>query len=192
MAVSDAVPGVPPFSPHTAEPTSSAGLLRPLAHLLDELGRLVARLSDEQFTRRDAAGVRGSIGGHLRHVLDHIATLVGAADSAEICYDQRARGTAVESSRAAAAEQISTLAGGLSRIAARSAHAPLRLSARLTPDGAMENLPTSLAREIAFVQSHTIHHNALIAALARVQGVELDDDFGFAPATLAYQRENGA
>ncbi len=191
MALSDAVQVVPPPDPNLAETTTSAGLLRPLAHLLDELGHLVARLSDEQFTRRDAGGVRGSIGGHLRHVLDHIATLVGAADSADICYDHRARGTAVESSRAAAAERIATLATGLARIASRSAHAPLRLSARLTPDGAMENMPTSLAREIAFVQSHTIHHNALIAALARVQGVELDDDFGFAPATLAYQRASG-
>jgi uncharacterized damage-inducible protein DinB len=45
---------------------------------------------------------------------------------------------------------------------------------------------TSVGRELAFVLSHTIHHNALIGVMAMLLGAPLPDRFGYAPSTIAH------
>jgi hypothetical protein len=47
---------------------------------------------------------------------------------------------------------------------------------------------SSVSRELQFLLSHTVHHYALIAMTLRAAGVELDEELGVAPSTLAYQR----
>jgi uncharacterized damage-inducible protein DinB len=42
---------------------------------------------------------------------------------------------------------------------------------------------STLARELAFVVHHTIHHQAMIAVLFACQGHTVADSFGLAPAT---------
>jgi hypothetical protein len=43
-----------------------------------------------------------------------------------------------------------------------------------------------VTRELQFLASHTVHHYALIAHLARDRGVGVAPEFGVAPATLDY------
>jgi hypothetical protein len=43
-----------------------------------------------------------------------------------------------------------------------------------------------VGRELAFVLSHTVHHNALIAVMALTLGVSIPDRFGYAPSTIAH------
>jgi hypothetical protein len=45
---------------------------------------------------------------------------------------------------------------------------------------------TTLGRELAFVLSHTVHHNALIDVIAKTLGVLVPDRFGYAPSTIAH------
>ena len=45
---------------------------------------------------------------------------------------------------------------------------------------------STIALELRFLASHTVHHYALIASLARDLGIEPGDQFGVAPATLEY------
>jgi hypothetical protein len=49
-------------------------------------------------------------------------------------------------------------------------------------------VPTSLGRELLFLESHTVHHMALLADYVRGLGVVLDANFGKAPATIAFER----
>jgi uncharacterized damage-inducible protein DinB len=56
----------------------------------------------------------------------------------------------------------------------------------LTATGPTVDVQTSLWRELTFVLSHTIHHNAVIAAMARTLGAVVPEAFGYAPATLSY------
>ena len=48
-------------------------------------------------------------------------------------------------------------------------------------------MPSSVARELQAVRSHTIHHFALIAMTLRAWGIEVDSTFGVAPSTLRYR-----
>ena len=99
-----------------------------------------------------AREVSGSVGGHVRHCLDHVAALVRGL--VERSHRLRRARAAVESRR----EERSTECGG-PRMPARDC--------RHTPDmpvwvdvGGPDFAPSTLARELAFVSSHTIHHFA--------------------------------
>ncbi len=52
--------------------------------------------------------------------------------------------------------------------------------------GVPVQVETTVGRELAFVLSHTIHHNALIGVMAAMLGVPVPDRFGYAPSTLVH------
>jgi hypothetical protein len=42
---------------------------------------------------------------------------------------------------------------------------------------------------LAFVLSHTIHHNAIIGVMANTLDIPLPARFGYAPSTIAHQEK---
>ncbi|MEQ1765522.1 MAG: hypothetical protein ABL984_20505, partial [Pyrinomonadaceae bacterium] len=53
-------------------------------------------------------------------------------------------------------------------------------------------LPSSVAREVEFVHSHTVHHHALIAEKLARCGIKITTDFGVAPSTLKHWARKAA
>jgi len=51
---------------------------------------------------------------------------------------------------------------------------------------------SSVLRELDFLQSHTVHHYSLIAMLLRLHEIDPGEDFGVAPSTLKYWKEEAA
>ena len=47
---------------------------------------------------------------------------------------------------------------------------------------------SSLSRELQFLLSHLVHHQALVAVMLRVYGFVPTEEFGVAPATLENRR----
>jgi hypothetical protein len=47
---------------------------------------------------------------------------------------------------------------------------------------------STVARELQFLLSHTIHHYALIALVLRLQGFTTGEEFGVNPSTLRHWR----
>ena len=47
---------------------------------------------------------------------------------------------------------------------------------------------STVDRELMGLITHSIHHLAIVALLAKPLGVELDGDFGKAPSTILYER----
>lgn len=160
--------------------------LSALAAVLRQLRALVASLSEAEYTRDGSAVVAGTIGGHVRHCLDHVSALLAGVATGAIDYDARERGTAVETRPASAVALLDEQLAALAACPAAALARPLSLRVCVTRDGAPHAFATTVGREIAFVHSHTIHHHAIIAALARALGAAVPRDFGYAPATLAY------
>jgi uncharacterized damage-inducible protein DinB len=158
-----------------------------LLAVLRQLGRLLKDLTDAQYEMKPVGVVSSSIGGHVRHNLDHIDALLSGLDSGLIDYDARERGTEVERSRHAALAALRRQEEQLLSICWPLQWQSLRLSALVTPDGERVNVETSLDRELSFVLSHTIHHNALIGVMAKLLGVRVAATFGYAPSTLAHR-----
>lgn len=152
---------------------------------LDDLAAIVMSLDDETYVARPIADVSGSIGEHVRHCLDHISALVAANAARPLSYDHRERGTSVEREPAEALRSIMRLKSVLARWGDRAIDDPICVVAMLTPAGETVTGWSTLARELAFVNSHTIHHQAMIAVLLSLAGLDVPDRLGLAPATPA-------
>lgn len=158
----------------------------PLVALLAELATVIGQLSDAQYAQKPVGVMPSSIGGHVRHCLDHVAALLAARVTGSLDYDQRQRGTTIEFDRAAAITAIESFMDVLRSWTDRDMESPLRLSVLLTSDGEPISVATTLGRELAFTLSHTIHHNAIVGAMVKTLGGALPERFGYAPATLQH------
>lgn len=179
-----------------AFPVASADLrsrmLTPLVELLSQLGQVVERLDDAQYVRKPVGVIESSVGGHLRHCLDHVRSLLAAIETGHLDYDRRERGTAVESSRARAMEEIESLAGALDGLGDETLGRWLAVSVTMSSGDEPTEVPSSVGRELAYVLSHTIHHNALVSAMVRTLGGWLPERFGYAPSTVKHIEKSEA
>lgn len=162
----------------------------PIREQLEHLAGVIRGLDDSAYGRIPSEG-GGSIGAHVRHCLDHVEALLGGAAGGRLDYDRRSRGSLVEARRDAALETIERLDRGLAALEAADLARPLAVVSLLAAESPPAEMTSTLGREIAYVASHTTHHNALIGWLARAAGQRVPDGFGYAAATLAWLREAG-
>jgi uncharacterized damage-inducible protein DinB len=160
-----------------------AAPVQPLLELLHDMGRMIERLDDDAYTTPAPGRTSGGVGGHVRHCLDHVSALVHATRTGVCEYDRRHRGTEVETRREAAVQRIVELCAGLLAVDHSVLDDPVLVETQIDPRGAMTLTCSSMGREVAFVISHTIHHNAIVAQLLRARGEAVGERFGLAPAT---------
>lgn len=162
-----------------------------LVALLMQLREALRTLSSQQYARTPLAPFAGSVGPQVRHTLDHLLTLVEGIRSGALDYDRRERGTRVETERECALEQIDTLIAEIGRLSGVDPLRPLRVALNdATPEAATQWVDSCAAREVAFIESHTVHHMALLAAMLRTLGVEPPAEFGYARSTLRFSRQS--
>lgn len=172
----------------SASCTHEPAAVRPLAALLYQLFDLIESLTDEEYTRKPVGVVESSIGGHVRHNLDHIRALLRGLPTGRVCYDHRDRDTDVERDRGAALDAILHLERALLEFSWSEGPQLITLSALVAPDLPPVLTLTSAERELAFVVSHTIHHNALIRVMVKLIGADVPAEFGYAPSTIAHRK----
>ncbi|MEX0774230.1 MAG: DinB family protein [Phycisphaeraceae bacterium] len=168
----------------------AAATIVPLLSLLDELAVVLRGLDHAQYVCRPVAPMTGSVGGHVRHSLDHLRAWASAGAMGRIDYEKRQRDTAVEHDRQAALAEIALLRAAVAAMATADLAMPVRVTVMMGSDQPPLELMSSLGREAAFVLSHTIHHNAIIGAMVRSLGGLTPATFGYAPSTLAYLKQS--
>ncbi|MBL9203120.1 MAG: DinB family protein [Opitutaceae bacterium] len=150
---------------------------------------LLPRLGDERFAARHPLCFNASIGGHVRHILEHYQRFLTGLGDGEVDYEKRARDPLVEASAGYALGQLEAAADRLAGLAPALGNRSLHVCAETAPGIATA---TTVLRELEFLLSHTIHHYALVAVMARLQGCEPDPAFGVAPSTLRFQQRESA
>jgi hypothetical protein len=168
-----------------AEPTATAALAHVIA-LIESTDQALDRMTPEQYRATGLVGHGSAIGAHIRHCLDHVQALVDGMAAGVIDYDSRIRGTDVESSPAAAHAAAARAVSGLRALAQRPFDEAVVSLCMLAADAAPMRLNSTFGRELAFVLSHTVHHTAMVVLLARAQGIDLPERFGYAPSTVAW------
>lgn len=154
-----------------------------LATVLRDLAAVVEALSDAQYSDSGVAGISGSVGGHVRHCLDHVHALERGLDSGVVNYDARERDARVEVDRTLAWSLLQTARRRVLLLPASALARPVVVHTRLHVTTAPVEVRSSLGREVSFVIAHTIHHCATIAVLAGVTRERLPERFGLAPST---------
>ena len=146
---------------------------------------LLAALGAERYSRKHPICYNASVGGHLRHIIEHYQSFLNGLEEGEIDYEKRARDPLVENDPDYAIGTLESVAARFGEHGGSLTNRGLHLCAETTPGIAT---PTSVLRELEFLLSHTIHHYALVAVMARLQGYEPESSFGIAPSTLKYQQ----
>lgn len=153
-----------------------------------ERGReIIDRLDDPNY-RRSANGT-GCVGGHFRHNLDFVNSFLNGIAERQIDYNARERDVRVEIDRKYAAKKMDFAMRRLSNLTGE-------LLERLIYVRSEVDLttwhPSSVIRELEFLNSHTVHHHALIAEKLVSFGIAVTENFGVAPSTLEYWRTKAA
>lgn len=157
--------------------------LQPLVDLLQQMRTMIARLDDIDYAMPAPGRSTGGVGGHVRHCLDHVFALLVATRTGLCAYDRRQRGTTIETSRTAAIDAATEAMLGVLQLDTATLEAEVFVETQLEPTGAMVVTRSSVCREVAFLVSHTIHHNAIVAHMLQARGIEVAPHFGHAPAT---------
>ncbi len=156
--------------------------------LLSQCVTFVGDVPDSVYTAESQVMPGGTVGKHLRHVVDHYSAILrGRRDQSVIDYDRREREVPMENCRDSARRTLTGVAEEIASLAERDMHAPVRVRVMVSGDGAETELVSSLARELAFATHHAVHHQAMMRAIAGEFGVEASLDFGKAPSTINHE-----
>ncbi len=163
-------------------PVAAAGMA-----MLDQCAAFVGCVGDREYAADSRTHKGGTMGKHVRHVLDHFrAALDGAAGGTEtvIDYDHRARNVPMETDRGAALEAIAALRSRLAALPDTDLTQAVRVRVMLSGDGAEAELRSTLGRELAFASHHAVHHHAMLKAIAAEFAIDPGEEFGKAPSTI--------
>ncbi len=159
----------------------------PNVAVLEQARALLATLSAGQYRLIEERLSTASIGAHLRHVLDHYRLFLEGLPSGVVDYDARERDTLVEHDLRAAGALIQRLIAGLRALPAEALARPVQVRQQGRYEaGRFDGCASHVERELLFLQSHAVHHFAMIAMLGRAQGLAIPREFGMAPSTVAW------
>lgn len=158
-----------------------------LTEQLNQLEKLLQRISPAQYTTPIQHLSGATIGGHARHIIELLRCLENGYAQGQIDYTHRTRDLRLESQKDLAianlhqSQQLLTL--------------PDKSLLLLVPSAQQESkqVMTSFYREIVYHTEHALHHLALIKTATIELGIDgLDDAFGVAYATLQYRAAQAA
>lgn len=156
--------------------------------MLAQCASLIHGVSDAAYCAPSRVLPGGTLGKHVRHSLDHFrAALSGAAMGDVIDYDHRERDVPAETNRQAALMLIDQARRSVSALSTADVSRGVRIRVMLAADGAIEEIPSTLGRELAFATHHAIHHHAMMKAIAAEFGHDAGPEFGKAPSTLNFE-----
>ena len=163
-------------------------LIASVIETLNQGETLLIELSDELYTRKVPVAFNASIGGHYRHCLDHFRSLLDAAESGDLNYDHRERGTLIENDRFAALNATRELREGYSALPDECLSRALAVTCKTSyATSGSQVSPSTVGREVMYSVAHAVHHYALIGVMGGVMGLTMPAGFGVAPSTLKHQ-----
>ncbi|MEO8041899.1 MAG: hypothetical protein ABI646_04725 [Acidobacteriota bacterium] len=156
-----------------------------LESLIAELERGIAIIRDLGVeTFRATKKGNGSIGAHFRHNLDFVNSFLNGIAERRIDYNDRGRDTTVETRPAHAVEQMQFAMRRLKGVQPDIFDRIVMVRSEINEDVWHAS---SVAREIEFLHSHTVHHYALVSKLMAEAGRATGEEFGVAPSTLKFR-----
>ncbi len=160
------------------------------ALVLEQCAAFVESLPDTVFTAEALTVRGGTIGKHVRHLIDHYRAAIDAAmpDAAPIDYDHRERDVPMETDRSAALGAIRAEQARARGLTPAALARPVRVRVMLSAAGEEAVLDSTVGREVAFATHHAVHHQAMMRTIAAEFGIQASVEFGKAPSTLNHER----
>ena len=153
---------------------------------LEQCDQLLSVLSAEDYA---SSAEMSSIGAHVRHILERFQCFLSGLNEGSIDYDARKRDRSLETNKQAALFALTTVSRRIEELGLQD-HAGQELNIRESVHPQLEPAlaSSSVERELVSLISHSVHHLAIIAMLARPLGYQFDSDFGKAPSTIIHEK----
>lgn len=183
-------------------PSNTSNPLGTAAQLCDYTTAVLAQMISviQPYAGAQQADYAAHVGAHMRHIIEHYDTLVNAWAAAQkepqaICqadYDARERNLEVEAYPLEAIRRIDLIKTAFGENAGLS-EAAMQQRVDVYTRGGLKGehnfcTPSTLSREIMFLNSHATHHFAIMQGYARERGQTLGAGVGKAPATVAHEQ----
>jgi len=125
----------------------------------------------------------GTIGQHIRHIIELYTCLLEGYHRGCVNYDERKRELIIETIPAVAIDKLHL-------IIAHFEKADKLIIVEACLSNTNLQIQSSYYRELLYNLEHCIHHQALIrAALIALQQEIVSDNFGIAPSTIQYRQQ---
>jgi hypothetical protein len=134
-------------------------------------------------------GIYEHVGGHFRHCIDFAACLISGIESGKIDYNKRERNLLAETDLETVLVKIAETIEKLQNLFTEDFEKEVLVRHECAIDITDENswCRSTLAREVEFMQSHTVHHYAIIGLKLTNLGIKIDENLGVADSTLKYR-----
>ena len=167
-------------------------LLESTDDMLSQLEDLISSLDQESYRKPLAILNGASLGEHVRHSLEFFFAYLKATRLGTVCYDRRDRDERIQTDPAFALDTVLSIREDLKTIAPERAAESVNVDVDWLDSD--DSIPSTLSRELHYVQDHLLHHSALIK-VGLLHGLENPtapqirdmEKLGVAPSTLAYQ-----
>ena len=178
-----------------------AGFVEANCELLSQLDQVIEKVSASQYCSVQSDLFDASLGGHVRHVLDHYDNFLSAvmpgypnkleqseqnADRPMVNYDSRLREHSIEVDRDFARQRLQRICEGLQHMPRSDIELDIILQIDSAAATSLQH--STIGRELSFLYSHTVHHLAMISFMLRSLGLDgLPRNFGIAPSTIKFR-----
>ncbi len=150
---------------------------------VDRIGELLDGMPGEVFASRGVGN--SSIGVHVRHIVDRYQCFFNGLGAGRIDYDDRKRGTCVETDVRVAAGALAETRGRFDSLDLDARGAEISVRELVHYRGEPTVVESTLDRELMGLITHSIHHLAIIAMIARAASFPVPSNLGKAPSTIA-------
>jgi uncharacterized damage-inducible protein DinB len=166
---------------------SKSPLIGGCINCIEQCDQILSIISQENFA--DDSKGSSSIGAHIRHVLDRFHCFFAGLATASIDYDARKRDREIEQNLEAATFALASVARSIEQLGlAPLGNELICVRESVLPSSPAVEISSTVERELMGLITHSIHHLAIIALLAKSFGHQMDSDFGKAPSTIVYER----
>jgi hypothetical protein len=149
---------------------------------------LLFEMDDRKYSQVAGAPFNSSIGQHYRHIIEHFQSLTRGLPGGEINYDARERNVRLQSEVTYGSIATCDVLRILKRYSDETLTRECDVINSVGYGGDGPSMfRSNVSRELAYCAGHAIHHYAIIRLICHQMGVNVPEEFGFAPSTLKHR-----
>lgn len=164
---------------------SNSAALAELIHLLSCLPDNIYHQQSLPYPQKKVS----SIGAHCRHIIEFYHSFLKGAVSGTINYDERARDVKLETDRLLALQEFQNIEQQLTKLMSSGLLTTAFYLQTQVDTKSTITIETTLERELVFLQSHSVHHQAMIALLMHCFELPVPKEFGVATSTRTHHQQ---
>ncbi len=155
-----------------------------------QIGELLSRMNDGQYTRQLGLFEGSSIGQHVRHIYDFYNSVVQSLEKGELDYADRERNPDIERYTHNAALNFLTLSKHVMTLD-EDTLIDVLTEFDIDESTARKRVSSSIGRELMYAYDHAVHHLAIVkmGIQTNFPEFELDDVIGVAPSTIKHKNK---